>query len=89
MKKEAAVTALNSTVFLLTWKASRQSGSSHGTKGKEHLIAAEVLVQKVTKQYKFLLGTELWSEELWIVEGIRQLVVVPDLQYIEKKEEED
>lgn len=89
MKKEAAVTALNSTVFLLTWKASRQSGSSHGTKGKEHLIAAEVLVQKVTKQYKFLFGTELWSEELWIVEGIRQLVVVPDLQYIEKKEKED
>lgn len=89
MKKEAAVTALNSTVFLLTWKASRQSGSSHGTKGKEHLIAAEVLVQKVTKQYKFLLGTELWREELWIVEGIRQLVVVPDLQYIEKKEKED
>lgn len=89
MKKEAAVTALNSTVFLLTWKASRQSGSSHGTKGKEHLIAAEVLVQKVTKQYKFLFGTELWSEELWIVEGIRQLVVVPDLQYIEKREKED
>ena len=88
MKKEAAVTALNSTVFLLTWKASRQSGSSRGTKGKEHLIAAEVLVQKVTKQYKFLFGTELWSEELWIVEGIQQLVDVPDLQYIEKKENE-
>lgn len=88
MKKEAAVTALNSTVFLLTWKASRRSGSSHGTKGKEHLIAAEVLVQKVTRQYKFLFGTELWSEELWIVEGIQQLTDVPDLQYIEKKEKE-
>ena len=88
MKKEAAVTALNSTVFLLTWKASRQSGSSHGTKGKEHLIAAEVLVQKVTKQYKFLFSTELWSEELWIVEGIQQLVDVPYLQYIEQKEKE-
>lgn len=88
MKKEAAVAALNSTVFLLTWKASRQSGSSHGTKGKEHLIAAEVLVQKVTKQYKFLFGTELWSEELWIVEKIRQLVDVPDLQYTEKQEKE-
>lgn len=67
MKKEAAVAALNSTVFLFTWKASRQSGSSHGRKGKVHLIAAEMLVQKVTKQYKSLFSTELWSEELRIV----------------------
>lgn len=88
MKKETAVAALYNTVFLLTWKASRQSGSSHGTKGKEHLIAAEMLAQKLTKQRKFLLGTELWSEELQITEGIQQIVDVQDLQYIEKKEDE-
>lgn len=66
MKKEAAVAALNNTVFLFTWKQA-DSLSSHGRKGKVHLIAAEMLVQKVTKQYKFLFSTELWSEELWIV----------------------
>lgn len=71
MKKEFAIAALNSTVLVHTWKASRQSGSSHGTKGKEHLIAAEALVQKVTKQYKFLFSTELWSEEVWIAERIQ------------------
>lgn len=85
MKKEAAVSVLNSTVFLLTWKASRQSGSSHGTKGKEQLIAAEMLVQKVTKQSEFLFGTELQSKELCIVEGVWQVADVPDLQNTEKR----
>lgn len=88
MNKEAAVAALNSTVFLHTWKASRQSGSSRGAKGKEHLIAAEVLLQKVTKQCKFLFGTELWSEELWITKRIQQFVDAPDHWYIETEEKD-